>query len=163
MLKKTLESPLDCKEFKPVNPKGNQPWVPIGRTIAKSEAPVLCHLMGRTDSLEKTLILGKTEGKEEGTAEGEMIRKYHWLSGHEFEQTLGDSEGQGSLTCCSLWGCRVVSDLMTEQKQMHVCMYFGCAGSSLLYAGLFYFQCLDISFQWLLLLQSTGSRADGLQ
>ena len=50
---------------------------------------------------------------------------------------MGDSEGQGRMACCSPWGCRVGSDLMTEQKQTYVCMYFGCAGSSLLNAGFF--------------------------
>ena len=62
MLEKTLESPLDCKETQPVNPKGNQSWIFIGGTDAEAEGPVLGHLMWRTDSLEKTLILGKIEG-----------------------------------------------------------------------------------------------------
>ena len=63
VLEKTLESPLDRKEIQPVHPKGNQPRIFIGRTNAEAEAPVLCgHLMGRTDSLEKSLMLGKTEG-----------------------------------------------------------------------------------------------------
>ena len=63
VLEKTLESPLDCQEIKPVNPKGNQPWIPIGRTDAEAEAPILWPLMQRTDSSEKTLMLGKTEGR----------------------------------------------------------------------------------------------------
>jgi len=63
VLEKTLESPFNSKEIKPVNPKGNQPWIFIGRTDAKVEALILWHLMWRTDSLEKTLMLGKTEGK----------------------------------------------------------------------------------------------------
>ena len=62
VLEKILESPLDCKEIQPVNPEGNQCWIFIGRTDAEVEAPILC-LMWRTDSLEKTLILGKTEGR----------------------------------------------------------------------------------------------------
>ena len=62
VLKKTLESPLDCKEIQPVHPKGDQSWVFIGRTDAEAETPILGHLMRRTDSLEKTLMLGKTEG-----------------------------------------------------------------------------------------------------
>ena len=65
MLEKTLESHLDCQEIKPVNPKGNQSRIFTGRTYAEAEAPVFGHLMQRTDLLEKTLILGKTEGKEE--------------------------------------------------------------------------------------------------
>ena len=65
VLEKTLESPLDCKEIQPVHPKGDQPWIFIGRTDAETEAPVLLsHLMGRTDSLEKTLMLGKIEGRK---------------------------------------------------------------------------------------------------
>ena len=63
VLEKTLESPLDCKEIQPVHPKGNQSWVFIGRTDAEAEAPTLCHLMQKADSLEKTLMLGKIEGR----------------------------------------------------------------------------------------------------
>ena len=63
MLEKTLQSPLDCKEIKPVNPKGNQPWIFIGRTTAEAEAPILWPLMQKASSLEKTLMLGKTEGR----------------------------------------------------------------------------------------------------
>ena len=63
MLEKTLESPLDSKKIKPVNPKGNQPRLFIGRTDAESEAPLFGHLMRRDDSLEKTLMLGKIEGR----------------------------------------------------------------------------------------------------
>jgi len=62
VLEKILESPLDCQEIKPINPKGNQPQILIGRTDAEAEAPVLCHLTGRADSLEKTLMLRKIEG-----------------------------------------------------------------------------------------------------
>ena len=62
MLEKTLESPLDSKETKPVHSKGDQSWVFFGRTDAEAEAPILWHLMQRTDSLEKTLLLGKTKG-----------------------------------------------------------------------------------------------------
>ena len=64
------------------------------------------HLMGRTDSLEKTLILGKIEGGRRRGREDEMIGWHHRLNGHEFEQIPGDSEGWGSLECCSLWGCK---------------------------------------------------------
>ena len=63
VLEKTLESPLDSKKIKPVNPKGNQPRLFIGRTDAESEAPLFGHLMRRDDSLEKTLMLGKIEGR----------------------------------------------------------------------------------------------------
>ena len=66
------------------------------------------HLMQRVTSLEKTLILGKIERgqKEKGAIEDEMVGWHHRLDGYEFEQTLRDSEGQGSLACCSPWGCK---------------------------------------------------------
>ena len=64
------------------------------------------HLMRRTDSLEKTLMLGKIKGQRRGLTEDEMVGWHHQVNGHEFEQTLGDSEGQGSLACCSSWGCK---------------------------------------------------------
>ena len=76
VLEKTLESPLDCQEIKPVNPKGNQPQILIGRTDAEAEAPVLCHLMRRADSLEKTLMLRKIEG---GRRRGQQ--RMRWLDG----------------------------------------------------------------------------------
>ena len=75
VLEKTLESPLDSK-IKLVNPKGNQPWIFIGRTDAEAEALTLWHLMWRTDSLEKTLILGKTEGKRR-----RGWQRMRWLDG----------------------------------------------------------------------------------
>ena len=63
------------------------------------------HLMRRADSLEKTLMLGKIEGKKRrGWTEDEMVGWHQWLDGHEFEQAPGISDGQGSLTCCSPWG-----------------------------------------------------------
>ena len=63
MLEKTLECPLDCKEFQPVHSEGDQPWDFFGRNDAKAETPVLYHLMRRVDSLEKTLMLGGIEGR----------------------------------------------------------------------------------------------------
>ena len=63
VLEKTLESPLDCKEIQPVNLKGHQSWVFIGRTDVEAETPVFGHLMQRADSFEKTLILRKIEGR----------------------------------------------------------------------------------------------------
>ena len=63
MLEKTLESPLDCKEVQPGHPKGDQSWVFIGRTDVEAETPILGPLMRRADSFEKTLMLGKIEGR----------------------------------------------------------------------------------------------------
>ena len=106
LLGKTLESPLDIKDIKLVNPKGNQPWIFVGRTDA--EAPILWpldDLMLRTVSLEKTLMAGKYWGQDEKQmTENEMVAWHHWLNGRECEQTLGVSEGQGSLVCYSPCG-----------------------------------------------------------
>ena len=78
------------------------------------------HLMQRADSLEKNADAGKNWRQEEkGTTEDEMVGWHHWLNGHELEQTLGDSEGQGSLACCSPWGRRVRYDWATEQPLQH--------------------------------------------
>ena len=63
LLEKTLESPLDFKEIQPVHPKGDQSWVFIGNTDAKAETLILCYLMRRVDSLEKTLMLGGIGGR----------------------------------------------------------------------------------------------------
>ena len=75
VLEKTLESSLDHKEIQPVHPKGDQFWVFIGRTEAEAETPIFVHLMRRADSLEKTLMLGKTEGGRRGW------QKIRWLDG----------------------------------------------------------------------------------
>ena len=74
VFEKTLESPLDCKEIKPVHPKGNQSWLFTGRTNGEAEAPI--HLMRRTDSLEKTLMLGKTYGRRRRGRQ-----RMRWLDG----------------------------------------------------------------------------------
>ena len=106
-LEKTLESPLDCKEIKPVNPKGNQPWIFIGRTDAEAEAPILWPRDGKSQLIGKDPEAGKDWGQQEkGVIKDEVVGWHHWLNGHDIEQTLGDSEGQGSLACCSLWGHR---------------------------------------------------------
>ena len=70
VLEKTLESPLDCKEIQSVHPKGNQSWVFIARTDVEAETPIFWHLMRRTDSLEKILMIGKIEGGGEGNDRG---------------------------------------------------------------------------------------------
>ena len=88
VLEKTLESPLDSKKIKPVNPKGNQPWLFIGRTDDEAEAPILqppdakCQLLGKDPDAEKDWGLEK-----KGMTEGEMVGWHHQLSGHDFEQT----------------------------------------------------------------------------
>ena len=76
VLEKPLESPLDCKEIQPVHPKGNQSWILIGRTDAEAETPVSGHLMRSTDSLQKTLMLGKIEGRRRRGRQ-----RMRWLDG----------------------------------------------------------------------------------
>ena len=86
-----------------VHPKGDQSWVFIGKTDVEAETPIFGHLMRRADSFEKTLMLEKIEGRRR---RGQQ--RMRWLDGItdliEFEHTLGDSEGQASLACCSPWG-----------------------------------------------------------
>ena len=106
VLEKTLESPLDCKEIQPVNPKGNQSWVFIGRTDAEAEAPILWPPDVKSWLIGKDPDAGKDWRQEEkGITEDEMVGWHHWLNGHEFEQTPGNS-GQESLVCCSRWNCK---------------------------------------------------------
>ena len=82
--------------------------------MLKLKLPYFGHLMWRTDLLEKTLMLGKIGGRRRrGRQEDEMVGWHHWLNGHEFEQTPGDGEGQGSLACCSPWGRKLLD--MTEK------------------------------------------------
>ena len=105
VLEKTLESPLDCKEIQLVHPKGNQPWIFIGRNDAKAETPILWPPDTKSRLIGKDPDVGKDLGqKGKGVTEDEMAAWYLWLNGCEFEQTLGDSEGQGSLVCYSPWG-----------------------------------------------------------
>ena len=105
VLEKTLESPLDRKEIKPVNPKGNHPWIFSGRTDIEAEAPVFWPLDTKSWLTGKDPNIGKGWRREETwTTEDEMVGWHHWLNGHDFEQTLGDSGGQRSLVCYSSWG-----------------------------------------------------------
>ena len=104
VLAKTLESPLDCKEIQPVHPKGDQSWVFTGRNDVEAETPILWPLDVKNWLIWKYPDAGKDWRQEEkGTTEDEMVGWHHQLNGHEFEQTLGDSEGQGRLVCCSSW------------------------------------------------------------
>ena len=103
VLKKTLESPLDGKKIKPVNPKGNQAWIFLGR--AEAETPILWPPKAKNWFIGKDLDAGKDWGQEEkGATEDDMVGWHHWLHGHEFEQTQEESEGQRSRVCHSSWG-----------------------------------------------------------
>ena len=124
VLEKTFESPSACKEIKPVNPQGNQPWIVIGRTDVEAEAPILWPPDAKNWLIGKNPDAGKDWRQEEKwMTEDEMVGWCHWLNGHEFEQTPGDSEGQESLVCCSPWGLhRVRYDWATEQGLTPFCI-----------------------------------------
>ena len=116
VLDKTLESPLDCKDIKPVHPKGNQSWIFIGKTNAEAEAPVLWPPDVKSWLTGKDPDAGKDWRREKGMTEREMVGWHHRLDGHEFEQALWVGEGQGGLVCCSPWG-RKESDTTERQNE----------------------------------------------
>ena len=107
MLEKTLESPLDWKEMQLVHPKGNQPWIVIGRTEAEAETPILWppeaknRLTGKDPNAEKDWRQEKKRSTED-----EMVGWHSQFDRPEFEQAPGVCDIQGSLVCYSLWGCK---------------------------------------------------------
>ena len=105
MLEKILESPLDCKEIKPVNPKGYQSWIFIGKTNAEAEAPIIWPPDAKSRLTGKDPDAGKDWRQEEkGMTEDEMVGWHHRLNGYEFEQAPEDGGRQGGLACYSPWG-----------------------------------------------------------
>ena len=127
VLEKSLESPLGSKEIKPVIPKGNQSWIFIGRTDAEAETPIVWPpdaknwLIGKDPNAEKDW-----RQEEKGTTEDEMVGWHHRLDGHGFEQAPGVSDRQGSLVCCSPWGCRVRHNWVTELNWR---LFINCSAS----------------------------------
>ena len=112
VLEKTLESPLGSKEIKSVYPKGYQPWIFIGWTAAEAETPILWPPDAKSWLTGKDLDAGKDWGQEKGW------HRMRWLDGitntmYVSLSKLGDSEGQGSLLCCSPWGHK---DLDTTEQ-----------------------------------------------
>ena len=105
VLKKTLASPLDCKEIQPVHPKGNKSWIFIGRTHAEAETPILWLPDVKNWLVWKDPDAGNDWRQEEkGMTEDDMVGWHHWLNGLEFEYASRVGDGQGSLACCSPWG-----------------------------------------------------------
>ena len=104
VLKRTLESPLDRKEIKTVNSKGNQPWILIGKTMLKLKLQSLGHLMQRADSLEKTLMLGKIVGRRRSGQHRmrrlDGITNTMYMCLNKFQEMVKDREA------CHLWGCK---------------------------------------------------------
>ena len=117
VLEKTLESPLDCKEIQPVHPKGGQSGCPLEGLILKLKLQYFGHLMRRADSFEKTLMLGKTEGRRRRGRQDEMVGWHHRLNGHGFSWTPGVGDGQGGLACCGSRGCKE-SDTMSYLTEL---------------------------------------------
>ena len=121
----TLESPLDCKEIQPVNPKGNHPWIFIRRT--DTETPILWPPDVKSPLIGKDPDAGKDWRREEkGTTENETIGWYHRLNGHKFEQAPGAGEGQQILACCSPWGRRAWAQLgnwIEIYININICVY----------------------------------------
>ena len=102
VLEKTLESPLECKEIQPVNSKGNQSSIFIGRTDTETEAPIIWPPDVKNRLIRKDRDAGKDwRWEEKGTTEDEMVGWHYQFNGNEFEQALGAGDGQGSLVCCS--------------------------------------------------------------
>ena len=107
VLEKTLERPLNFKEVQPVHPKGDQPWVFIGRTDAKAEIPVLSPPDEKNWLIGKHPDAGRDWGKEErGMTEYEVVGWHHQFNGHGFGWTPGVRDGQGGLACCGSWDCK---------------------------------------------------------
>ena len=96
---------LESEEIKPVNLKGNQPWILFGRTDAEYETPIIWPPDAKSQLIRKDHDAGKEwRQREKRVTEDEMIGWHHWFSGHELGQTPADDEGQGSLECCGPWG-----------------------------------------------------------
>ena len=105
VLGKTLENLLDSKEIKLVNPKGYQPWIFIGWIDDETEAPILCLPDAKSQLIGKDPDVGKDwVWEEKRETENEMVRQHHWLNAHDFEQSLGDSEGQREDWCAAVHG-----------------------------------------------------------
>ena len=98
---------LGLQGDQPVSYKGNQSWIFIRRTDAEAEALILWLPDAKSQLMSKDHYAGKDWRQEEkGMTEDETVGWHRWLNGHEFEQTPGDGKGQGSLACCSPWGCK---------------------------------------------------------
>ena len=100
VLEKTFKSSLDCKEIQLINPKGNKSWIFIGRTDVEAETPLIWPADAKNWLIWKDPDAEKDWRQEEkGRTEDEMVGWHHQLNGHEFEQTPGAGDGQGSLSC----------------------------------------------------------------
>ena len=118
VLEETLESPLESKEIEAINPKGNQSWISIGRTISEAEVPILWPPDAKSQLIGKDPDAGKVWGQDEKGLT-ETLRLPAHVNGQQFGQTLGDGEGQGSLVCCSPLGCKEFDVTEQQDKNGH--------------------------------------------
>ena len=151
--RRLLRVPWTGKKIKPVNPKGNQPWIFTGRTDAEAEAPTFWPPDGKNWFIGKDPDAGKDWSQgEKGTTEDDMVRWYHRLDGREFEQAPGVGDGQGSQMCCSPWGHK--ESHMTEWlRWTELCKPMDCSllGSSV--QGILQARIL----KWIAMVSSSGS------
>jgi len=118
VLEKTLESPLDCKEIQPINPKENQSWIFFGRTDAETEHPILWPPDAKNWLTVKVPDAEKDWRQEEKGRTTDEIVGWHQLDGQEFEKAPGVGDGQGSLASCSPWGCKELDTI----EQLNWCI-----------------------------------------
>ena len=105
-MEKTLESPLDCKETKPVYPKGNQFEYSLERLMLKLKLQYFENLTRRTTHWKRLCSWERLKARGEGTTEDDVIERHHRLNGHEFEEAPGIVDRQGSLECYNPWRCK---------------------------------------------------------
>ena len=121
---KTPESPVNCREIKPVNPKENQPEYSLEGWCWSWSSNILDTWCKELTHWKRHWCWERLKEGGEGGYRGRMVGWHHWLNGHEFEQTLGYNEGQGSLVCCSPMGSqRVIHDLLTEQQRLSLILH----------------------------------------
>ena len=137
LLEKTLESPLDSKEIKPVNPKGNQPWISIGRTDAKAEAPILWPSDVRSWLIEKDPDAGKDWGQEE-----KGWQRMRWLDGITDSKDMSPSKLQGMVKDREAWRAVVhgVAKRQTQFKDWTWNMVFFLCSDGISYMFKYFFR-----------------------
>ena len=111
---------------RPVNPKGNQPWIFTGGADTEAEAPIISPPDVKRQLIRKDSDAGRDwRPEEKGKTEGKIAGWHHWLNGYEFEQAPGDSEGKGNLECCSSWGLKksdIIEWLNNKRRQVSIAM-----------------------------------------
>ena len=128
MYPRKMNTCIHCKEIQPVHPKGDLSWIFLGMTDAVAEAPILWPPDVKNWLLGRDSDARKDWRQEKGTIEDEMVGCHHQLNGHKFEQALGVGGGQGSLVCCSPWGCKESDttkwlNWLIHQKDMYKQVY----------------------------------------